>query len=206
MATTEIIELADAWAADHPKRAQGGTVSLRGFNYQFESSLRDAVRAWINAPNAAAQVIETVSDLAAGHPNGTWTITQIKRTGSSGTVRAALEELWTVYQVAVHKFPALVPRLAFEIRCARWELRDAQRVVAEWAPETAPPSGMLTGFRGCVRCSTDPHPRRELIEALVTHTAVLDPIAFVDEWVGRLMRGAFDDRDEREFYMIGRMP
>jgi hypothetical protein len=194
MSKVEFQRLREAWERAHPRRATGGVVSVRGFLYQFQSALRDAVRAWAADPTSVVHV-ESVSDIAGQRPGGRWTITQVKRTGSSAAFDKALEELWTVYEIAIRETPALAPRLTFEIRCARWELVDVARVLSNWAPATSTPQDVLGAFRAQVMPTIDPHPLHDLVEDLVRHTGAVDPLAFAERWTARLMHGTASAED-----------
>ncbi|MEM1182349.1 MAG: S1 RNA-binding domain-containing protein [Acidobacteriota bacterium] len=193
-------ELQAAWAVAHPKRAAGGTVSLAGFGYQFLVVLRDVTRAWLATPSLAPPVTEALSDLVQVATDGQWTITQMKKTGTSGALAKALEELWTIDVVARRETPDLVDSLSYEVRCASWQLVDAQASIDRWTPPPSPDShseSAVENFRRKVVTSTDPNPRDDLIDVLANKLRAADPLGWIHEWVGKLMAAAVDARDSR---------
>ncbi|MCP4590671.1 MAG: hypothetical protein GY842_08000, partial [bacterium] len=173
MPSDEFERLRIAWARAYPNRARGGPVSIRGFWFQYQSALRDAVRAWAQDPQSVGPVVEALSDIAGPRSDGSWTITQVKLTGTSGSIRKALEELWTICQVAAEETPSLADRVTYEVRCAQWDLKNVQRAVSAWTPATPSPPGPVRRFRDKVRVTTDPHPLRDVVEDLVQHTRAM---------------------------------
>jgi hypothetical protein len=196
LSAVAIQRLSIAWAEAYPNRARGGIVGIAGFGYQFHSMLRDAVQAWINDPSSVAPVGETLSDLTKGGPDQ-WTITQIKLTGTSGSLQKALAELWTIDVVARKETPDLVSLLQYEVRCARWELENARGTMERWIPDNPPPDSeaSLQKFISRVSISRDPHPLDDLVVMLTNQIHAQDPLGWIHSWVGKLVEAAKEGRD-----------
>ena len=190
-----IQRLENAWAKAYPRRARGGIVGIAGFGYQFHTLLRDAVQAWIADPTSTAPVGESLSDLIQGGPDR-WTITQVKRTGTSGSLLKALDELWTIHFIARDETPELVPSLYYEVRCARWELKDVRGTIDRWTPDQPEPDSdaSLNDFRSRVTASSDPHPIDDLVVMLANTLHAQDPLGWIRSSVGKLVEGAKENR------------
>ncbi len=160
--------------------------------------LRDAVEAWVIDPNSTAPIGESLSDIAQGGPDR-WTITQVKHTGTSVSLQKALAELWTIDSVARRETPDLVSSLQYEVRCSRWDLRDACAAIKRWVPQDPPvlSDASLEDFRNRVSISCDPHPLGDLVTILANEVRAKDPLGWIHRWVGRLVEAAKERRDAR---------
>ncbi len=188
MSVEELRALEAAWSASQPHRARGGSVSLSGFAFQLHSTIAAVVRAWIADPTSIAPIAEAVSDLITLDREGRMTVTQIKRTGRSTAVADAMAELWTIEVVAAREMPDLLDRLAYEIRCFRWELKDAGPIIARWEPDEETAAGAdVERFRARVSASTDPDPLADVLVLLSAELRDPAPLATVHRWVGHLM-------------------
>lgn len=183
-----ILDLAAAWEKAHPKRARGGVFAIAGFRYQFHCVLRDVVKSWIDDKLAVAPATEILSDILSqsGHK---WTITQVKRTGTSGSLHKALDELWTIEGVALSDFPDLLGSLRYEVRCAEWELSDIQASIDRWTPDksTGSDDSALHHFKKRVKPSWDPSPLDDLAAMLVRECHALNAFEWIDRWTSRLI-------------------
>ncbi len=196
MTATDIQSLETAWRTAYPRQTNGGIVGIAGFGYQFHTMLRDAVQAWIKDSSSTAPASETLSDLTQGVA-GHWTITQVNRTGTSGSLQKALAELWTIDAVARHETPDLVSSLHYEVRCARWELKDAHGTIDRWMPKdpSVDSDASLNGFRSRISISCDPHPIDDLVAILANKAHAQDPLEWIHKWVGELVQAANESQD-----------
>lgn len=117
---SDLDALVVAWKREFPRHASGGIYALRGFRFQLLCALRDAVCAWVETPREIPNFfVEKLSDIV-GIRYGEIVITQVKRTGTSSRLREALEELWSIHELAARHTPDLLRQLRFRVRCARW--------------------------------------------------------------------------------------
>ncbi len=134
----------------------------------------------------ASILTEYVSDIVDATDLGRVVITQVKLTQSSGGVRAALDELWEIYRLALQETPALVPQLEFQIVSEQAELKDVSGSVQRWSPQSAPASE-VDAFRKVVRTGLVAAPRSKLLELLAGPLGSPDPQRLIQRWLGMLV-------------------
>ena len=189
---SELRALAAAWDESFPRRARGGSNALSGFNYQFMVVLLETVQSWLNAAEderAAPNVFsEMLSDVVQMRGDDGLVVTQAKRRYSRSSVRSALDELWTIRQVASRSLPDVLPKLRFRLLAATGELDPARRTVAEWEPQDGAVAADVADFRGAVEVALLWDPQTQLLAVLANKLRAVDPLRYVNTWLGALAR------------------
>lgn len=147
----DIERLQHAWQAEFERRAMGGSSALSGFHYQFLVALHDTIRAWLDRPASERSrpkiFTECLSDILDRSSNDVILVTQVKRTRRSDSFQDALNELWSIYELALKTTPNLMPYLHFRVLSSNAKLKDYQSVVNQWYPNGQHPSGTVEVFR-----------------------------------------------------------
>lgn len=178
-------QLAELWRNHFPERAVGGEAAMLGFRYQSVVALRDMVRAFLDGHVGEVSVFaEMVSDICERTDNGEVVFTQVKRIGR--TVTSALEELWSIHQLAAVELPELAPRLRYRVLCSQWRLRDVEGAVVRWQPIASADASQVELFKTRVTWTTDPNPFDELLALVANELNADEPLPTVLSWIGRL--------------------
>lgn len=183
-----LARLKEAWGSN--PRSAGGEHALAGFDYQFLLILLKMVERWLALPaderHRTSILTEYLSDILDATELDRVIITQVKLTQSSGSVRAALDELWAIYQLALQETPALVPQLEFQIVSEQAELKDVGGSVQRWSPQSSP-APEVDAFRKAVHTGLVEAPRTKLLELLAGQLRSADPQLLVQRWLGMLI-------------------
>lgn len=194
MADGDLRALEAKWRQTMRQRADGGRNAVAGFHYQFQSTLLRTVRRFLEDKDARGEdvIAECLSDVRSVEGDGI-VVTQIKRRHTGKSVRAALDELWDIDQLAAD-FPALRPRLRFNIQAASSELVDVHKAKENWRQrheQQRPGDGVLIeDFIRRVEIKTISDPRRELHALLHEKFRASDPVGTVRRWLARLVEAA----------------
>ncbi|HXA18741.1 MAG TPA: hypothetical protein VN380_17230, partial [Thermoanaerobaculia bacterium] len=187
------------WEENHSSVAAGALNAIAGFDYQFVIALRDTVKRWLGEdhglrrePAVFTEILSDVLDVAAEGPVH---VTQVKRTQSGPTVRAALEDLWLIYRLASATEPVLSEIMGYRVASARSKIRDVHDILSTWKPidvEESDPA--LQDFRLRVSIEIDADPESELLTLLANECRADEPLADVHRWLGRLVHAASTPR------------
>jgi hypothetical protein len=189
----ELRALADAWTDEFPRRSAGGINALSGFSYQFLVVLYETVSAWLECERAERlrpQVFtEKLSDVVRRDGERV-TVTQVKRRHARATVASALDELWTVREVAARATPGLLARLRFRILAATGDVDIAHATIAGWTPREGCAPSELSAFQSAVEVAQLHDPETELLALLANEFRPRDPLGYVHRWLGVLVGAA----------------
>ena len=197
MRAGELLSLEDRWRTTRRRRAVGGRYAVAGFHYQFLSTLLHAVERFVQDRGATAESVigECLSDIRSIEGDSI-VVCQVKRRHTARSTRAALDELWDVYQLA-DDMPHLQRSLRFQIQAASTGLADVRLVVDEWRSRLAHVPGIdgkqVTSFLGRLEVTTLADPARELHAVLHNELKAPDPVGQVRRWVARLLEAADND-------------
>lgn len=186
--------LRGAWAGT--RQATGGLNAMAGFDFQLTRAIQAIIAQTITG--AGRTYVEVLSDIVEADRG--ITVSQAKRTLTSGMLASALEELWSIHQLANTRTPKLVPHLKYKVLSARRVLVDWAGSMARWSPPGADAT-LLAEFKSRVAIDVSPDPRLEAATLLLDHFRDVDPISRIDIMVGRLMAASSDtlDRTVAEF-------
>jgi hypothetical protein len=183
---SSLSRLRSAWSLT--PRAKGGMLALAGFEFQLTKALHDVIRA---GPAAHPQVfIEALSDIVR-RENG-FVIAQLKRTLSSSSFHSALEELWSIEELARRETSDLIPHLRYEVQSARRGLQNIADSLDRWKPDGQPDAdrNALLAFKQRVSVSFPQGTRLEAARLLVQTYKDPKPFITLDLYLGRLLRAA----------------
>jgi hypothetical protein len=183
------------WEENHPTKATGGLNAIAGFDYQFVVVLRDTVKGWLSKersqrgdPGVFTEILSDVVQIAA---DGSVHVTQIKRTQSGSSVRAALDDLWSIYRLVSEFEPSLSEIMEYRIVSVRSKIEDVRRILSSWRPKEINDSdSTLQSFLGRVRTEIDADPESEILTLLANECRADEPLAVTHRWLGRLVHAA----------------
>lgn len=104
------------WAAQFPKKANGGWWGLSGFSIQMTAALEKFVREGLGKDDVAFAV-EAVSDVLLAS-SAELQLSQVKRTLTTTTLNAALAEAYDIASLCSHD---LLEKITFQVVCERME-------------------------------------------------------------------------------------
>lgn len=193
----EVEALRSAWTYRHGQRERGARVSLAGYTYQFLVVLLQTVERWLESPQAAradrSVFHEYLADALELTDDGLICVTQIKVRHSSTLLRRALEDLWTIYEVAAEGKPHLLDGLRFRVLAAECDLVDVEAAVSRWCEEKAASGGQpVESFRIRLTVGREPHPEDRLFALLANakDLRATSPQTYIDRWLGQLIAAA----------------
>lgn len=197
MHIAELCELEHRWRQSMQHQAGGGRYAMAGFHYQLLSTLLQTVQRFVADNGATAQsvIAECLSDIRS-IDGDTVVITQVKRRQTGRSVRAALDELWMINQLAAD-LPGLREDLRFKIQAAASELVSVSAVIDSWRSRQND-TAALDDFVARVEVEMVTDPGRELHALLHEQLKAPDPVGLARRWVARLMEGTASDNG---FYM-----
>ncbi len=183
------------WEDTYPERALGGIRAAAGFRYQFLAALLALVRSWLERPaNEQARpnvFVESLSDTVQ-LDDDVVLVTQVKRTRASAKVRAALDELWLINELARERTPDLIPRLRFRVLAAHSVSGNVDNWVTNWRPDGDVDEERLATFKEGIETTLEPNPEDDLLGLLVNKLEAADPLGLVLKWLGGLQEAAED--------------
>jgi hypothetical protein len=183
----ELEQLVKAWRTEFYNQSEGGLRALRGFRYQYLVGLDRAVESWLAAPECdPVFAVELLSDVVVEQPDGRIQIAQAKRTGGYSSIRDALNELWSIHQLAEKVTPSLVQFLSYRVLAAFSELKNVAGSIKRFSPVGAPPES-LESFRSKVEVDVTGDPLDKLLMKLATTLGMPDPLPTIKQWLGQLL-------------------
>lgn len=207
----QLNELRSAWEECQPKRAEGGLLSLSGFEHQFLLTLLKIVRQWNDASEterqslntAHAVLTEAISDITES--GICVTITQVKRTLSESLIREALEELWEIFNLASERTPSLVQHLRFVISGKFEGDRNARDVIQGWGiRKQRDQLQKLQAFKTHVSYEYVSDPKTDLTVELENLSRDEDTQTTIGRWLGYLLQLGSGLSPERASSLIWR--
>ncbi|WP_155523800.1 ATP-binding protein [Nodosilinea nodulosa] len=191
----QVVELRNAWERNHSERAQGGLLSISGFEYQFLLTLLKIISLWKASTDIERQDLEVakgvlseaISDIIE---TGKYiTLTQAKRTLSASGLRKALEELWQIFILASTKTPELAKRLEFVISGQLEGDENPQQVIQGWRTRSQGyPQEELRLFKEIIRYEIVPDPRVDLLTELQVLVRNEDAETTIARWLGYFLQ------------------
>ncbi len=155
--------LSRAWEAKHPRKAAGGAHALSGFSFQFSVALLEGLERWRGLAGDRRAVpsvfVELLSDVVKATLDGPIVVTQVKRTQSRSAIRAGLEDLQSVYEVAAAELPEHLPRLELELAFRTGKPEDAWPLIDAWVEED---SDARAGLAGAISVNLYPDPENRI--------------------------------------------
>lgn len=186
-----LARLSRAWEASHPRKASGGAYALSGFNFQFSLALLEVLERWVGLEGDRRAIptlfVELLSDVVKGTLGGPLVVTQAKRTQSPAAIRAGLEDLQSVYDVAAAEVPEHLSRIELELAFRTGRPEDAWPVIEAWAEEDPVARGAVVD---AVSVNLYPDPENRIYALLVNKLDAPEPVALSFRWLGGLMAAA----------------
>ncbi|MEQ9672510.1 hypothetical protein [Coleofasciculus sp. G2-EDA-02] len=207
----QLNELRSAWEECQPKRAEGGLLSLSGFEHQFLLTLLKIVRRWKDASEterqslntAHAVLTEAISDITES--GICVTLTQVKRTLSESLIREALEELWEIFNLASERTPSLVEHLQFVISGKFEGDRNPRDVIQGWGiRKQRDQLQKLQAFKTHVSYEYVSDPKTNLTVELENLSLDEDAQTTIGRWLGYLLQLGSGLSPERASNLIWR--
>jgi hypothetical protein len=192
---SQLSELRTIWQEQQSSRAEGGLLSISGFEHQFLLVLLKIVRYWKELSDAERQnlqlsqqiLTEAVSDIV--EIGAVVTLTQVKRTLSETALRKSLEELWEIYKLASTHTPQLLEHLKFIISGKFEGNGSAEQVIQGWSTRSRDKQILeLTDFKSKVSYELVADPKSELESELETLSRDEDTGTTVARWLGYLLQ------------------
>lgn len=191
----QVTELRKAWKQDYPDQAQGGLLSISGFEYQFLLTLLRIVALWKKSTDIQRQDLEVAKrvlseDISDITETGKYIIlTQAKRTLSASGLRKALEELWDIFILASTETPELATHLEFVISGQFKGDKNPPKVIQGWGTKSQKyPQEELKLFKEKIRYEIVPDPRFKLLTELQVLVRNEDAETTIARWLGYLLQ------------------
>lgn len=188
---TLLARLSRAWEAEHPRRAVGGAHALSGFSFQFSLALLETLERWRGlAGDRRANpgvFVELLSDVVQKSVGGSLRVTQVKRTQTPSAIRAGLEDLQSVYDVAAVELPEHLSRLELELAFRTGRPEEAWPVIDAWVEEDP---DARAGLVESVLVNQYPDPENRIYALLVNGFNAAEPVALLHRWLGGMMSAA----------------
>lgn len=210
---SEVNRLRDAWQEKYSKKAEGGLVALRGFEFQFLLTLLKVISRWKEASeterqnqNTANEIFaEAISDIA--EITDFVIVTQAKQTLSYSSVRQALAGLKEIFDLACELTPDLANRLQFVISGKKFEgQKNPQQIIREWDPKgnklNEEEKRKLDDFKARVKYEVIPDPKAELTIELENLNRDEDTETTIARWLGYLLQLGYGLPPERIMNLI----
>jgi hypothetical protein len=183
-----LARLSRAWEAKHPRKASGGAHALSGFSFQFSLALLEVLERWKGLAGDRRAVpsvfVELLSDVVKASLGGSLVVAQVKRTQSPAAIRAGLEDLQSVYEVAAAEIPKQLSRLELELAFRTGRPEDAWPVIDAWVEEDPDARGPVAE---AVSVNLYPDPENRIYALLVNKLNAAEPVALFHRWLGGLM-------------------
>lgn len=176
-------DLLKVW--NRTRAATGGFNALAGFDYQISQALLEVIRS--DAAGGELVLMEVLSDILK-QDGGGLIVAQLKKTLSSAAVSKALDELWSIENLARSTTPVLRPRLRYRVQGARAELQDVNGAIGRWRPSSAHNPAELSDFLSRVSADVSSAPRLEAVRLLIQEFADDAAAATFDRFAGLLLR------------------
>ncbi|MEA5527375.1 ATP-binding protein [Nodularia spumigena] len=192
---SQLEELTNIWYKEYPDKAQGGLLALSGFEYQFVLILLKIVDRWKNASaferqnlNTAHNILtEVISDIT--ELSKSITLTQAKRTLSKDTIPSALEEFWSIFNLASEYTPALLKHLRFVISGSFQDKGDASEIIKGWDKRRKKyDQDKVAEFKKYVHSEIVPDPKVKLKTELENLSRHEDTETTIGRWLGYLIQ------------------
>jgi hypothetical protein len=185
----DLIEIQKVWSEQYPRRAQGGQVSIRGFDYQIKLFLLKVVEQWIEQTplekteykTSFYPLMESISDILDVNKD-IIVATQIKYALRSGSLGDSLEEFNLIYNLIKGDFPHLLPMVRFKLISNRSELQDIEKSMDGWLQRNK--SIVNNGFISHVSISIDTNPEYRLLALLANKLQCSEPLTVLHRWLG----------------------
>jgi len=186
-----LARLSHAWEAQHPRKASGGAYALAGFGFQFSLALLEVLERWKGLAGDRRAVptvfVELLSDVVKTSLGGSLVVIQVKRTQSPKAIRAGLEDLQSVYEVAAAEIPEHLSRIELELAFRIGKPEDAWPVIDAWAGEDPDARAVVAD---AVSVNLYPDPENRIYALLVNELDAAEPVALFFRWLGGMMAAA----------------
>ncbi len=183
-----LARLSHAWETRHPRKASGGAYALSGFSFQFSLALLEVLEGWKGLTGDRRAIptvfVELLSDVVKTSLDGSIVVTQVKRTQTPAAIRAGLEDLQSVYEVAAAEIPKQLSRIQLELAFRLGKPEAAWRVIDAWVEED--PSNRAV-VANAVSVNLYPDPENRIYALLVNDLNAAEPAALFFRWLGELM-------------------
>lgn len=176
--------LRTAWAKT--RSGKGGINALAGFEFQLSRALLAVIEA--HARGSGETFVEALSDLVEA--DGGILIAQAKRTLNSGSLAKAMDEFWSIRELAKTVAPGIVEQLIFQVQVSKSALVDWRASANGWTPSDAFDEAEVKAFCAAVTMTTSPWPRIEAARILMTRYRDSEPLTRFDRFLGRLLSAA----------------
>jgi hypothetical protein len=186
--TTDIEALRSAWAETHGRRQRGAVNALAGYRYQFLVVLLQTIERLLSNPESERgepRVFhECLADALEVTEDGLICVTEIKLRHSSSLLGRALEELWSVYEVAAERLPHVLERLSFRVLAAESDLADVGAAVDRWCTAKGADASR---FRERLTIHHESHPEDRLFALLANRLRADSPLDLIHRWIDQLL-------------------
>lgn len=185
----ELVELQKKWLEDYPRRAQGGQVAIRGFDYQIKLFLLKVVEQWVSQSTiekseyktSFVPLMESLSDIL-DIKKELIVASQVKYILRSSSLGEALDEFSIIYNLAKSTSPHLLSVLRFKLISSRSELQDVKKSTDGWIERNK--DKVDSDFGSLISISTDPNPEYRLLALLANELQCSEPLTVLQRWIG----------------------
>ncbi|MGG3509345.1 hypothetical protein ABES58_28265 [Paenibacillus lautus] len=186
---SDLVELQKFWQESYPRRAQGGQVAIRGFDYQIKLFLLRVVEQWVKQSpierseykTSFVPLMESLSDILDVQKD-IIVASQVKYTLRSGSLGEALDEFSLIYNLTKTRFPHLLPVLRFKIISSRSELQDIKKSADGWIQRNN--NIVDSDFSALITICTDTYPEYRLLALLANELQCSEPLIVLHRWIG----------------------